>query len=396
VAAAAALNGTSLAEARQLLEALASSHLIEWAGRGRYRIHDLLHLYTRELVRAAADEAENATVVRRLFDWYLYSAANSNRALEPVQGAVWVPIGSPPAGCRPVEFVDEKAASEWLATESATLIDVVRYAAELGYDEHVWQIVSAVSNLIQYGPQISEWNVAKVLAVEAAKRQGDIDAQMWSTHALGYAYMYAGYFDQALRCFTDCLHYSSADGAGRPRARLLEIGVLNGSAHILRVKGELAKATECATRALSLMQYEDDPNSEVWALGIMGMICRDQGDAVGAETLLREALAKRPVTGWTQALLDHNLLTFMGQVKQSLGQSEQAVVYFSQALNIVQGLANPLGEVRVLHVLMQALRRLGRVDEVNTCERLTAELVEKFSISAVVLEEFVEDYPATA
>ena len=55
--AAAALTGTSLQQARVLLDQLSRAHLIQAATPGRYAMHDLLRDYAREL--AAAEDGED-------------------------------------------------------------------------------------------------------------------------------------------------------------------------------------------------------------------------------------------------------------------------------------------------------------------------------------------------
>ena len=73
-AAAAALAGWPSGEAR-VIGRLARAHLVEPAsGTGRWRMHDLLGLYARELsdAEAAADERERAP--DRLLDYYVSNA----------------------------------------------------------------------------------------------------------------------------------------------------------------------------------------------------------------------------------------------------------------------------------------------------------------------------------
>jgi DNA-binding SARP family transcriptional activator len=72
--AAAALAGTAPRTARQLLDLLAEVHLIEHAGHGRYRLHDLLRIYAAERVTEEPDQ-DRAMALDRLLHWYLHTAA---------------------------------------------------------------------------------------------------------------------------------------------------------------------------------------------------------------------------------------------------------------------------------------------------------------------------------
>jgi tetratricopeptide (TPR) repeat protein len=74
--AAAALTGTTLERATQLLDTLARAHLIEPTRQGRrYGMHDLLRAYARELAAAQDSEQMRRGALSRLVDCYLYTAA---------------------------------------------------------------------------------------------------------------------------------------------------------------------------------------------------------------------------------------------------------------------------------------------------------------------------------
>src|SRR6185437_8511023 len=76
IAAVAALAGWPPAEARKVIGRLARAHLVEGAGdiAGRWRMHDLLRLYARQLsgADAASDEPEAAR--DQLLEYYLMGA----------------------------------------------------------------------------------------------------------------------------------------------------------------------------------------------------------------------------------------------------------------------------------------------------------------------------------
>jgi hypothetical protein len=71
--AAAALDGTSLDEARRQLDELYDQHLLAEPAPGRYQLHDLLREHARAL--AATDlPAESDQAAGRLLDYYLHVA----------------------------------------------------------------------------------------------------------------------------------------------------------------------------------------------------------------------------------------------------------------------------------------------------------------------------------
>jgi DNA-binding SARP family transcriptional activator/Mrp family chromosome partitioning ATPase len=391
VGAAAALNGTSVAEARRLLETLANSHLIDWSGRNRYRIHDLLHLYTRELVREDDTTDQRSAATRRLFDWYLHSTNNSNIILEPARGKRRLPIEPPPEDCCPVEFADGEAAAQWVLAESSALRSVVRYAAELGYDEYVWKIVSTVWEYLRFGPEIDEWIVLQELAVMAAERHGDTYAHMWSISSVAHAYHHARRIDKSLEYFTIGVKYWSTEGVHQPGARLLGAVALAGSAHVYYLNDELERALECARSALPVVRDEGDGFSEVWLMTVTGTIYRKWGRLPEAETCVRQGLQICQSQGQPHLLLESHVLRDLGRIKHDQGRREEAVVYLKQALAVAQEVGNALGEVRVLNTLRQVLSELGQLEEADTLARLVAELMDKFAISADVVNAMASD-----
>jgi len=62
---AAALSGTALDEAAEVLDLLARTHLIQRAGPGRYDLHDLLRAYARELATTLDTEDDRGAALTR-------------------------------------------------------------------------------------------------------------------------------------------------------------------------------------------------------------------------------------------------------------------------------------------------------------------------------------------
>ena len=82
--AAAALTGTTVAQARRALDVLARAHLLPPVSPGRYGMHDLLRSYAQELHRQHRHRGpEQHAALSRLFDHYLYTAAAAMEALFP-------------------------------------------------------------------------------------------------------------------------------------------------------------------------------------------------------------------------------------------------------------------------------------------------------------------------
>ena len=95
--AAAALDDTSLDQARRCLDELYDQHLIGEPAPGRYQLHDLLREHARALA-AADNPAESGQAAVRLLDYYLHTALAAGRHFgSGVSAARRPPPGRPPA-----------------------------------------------------------------------------------------------------------------------------------------------------------------------------------------------------------------------------------------------------------------------------------------------------------
>ncbi|MFF5075815.1 BTAD domain-containing putative transcriptional regulator [Actinoplanes sp. NPDC000266] len=112
LAAAVAVTGEDRTTTRRLLRSLCDAHLLTEHRPDRFVYHDLLRQYATELVGRADAE----TVLRRLADHHLYSAANAAKAFYPFRHRILDDI---PAGARPVEFAegDQAGALAWMESE---------------------------------------------------------------------------------------------------------------------------------------------------------------------------------------------------------------------------------------------------------------------------------------
>ena len=74
-------------EAEETLAELARAHLVTEHQPGRFTFHDLLRAYATELTHAEDPAAERRAAVRRMLDYYLHSAMDANRQLDPSRDA---------------------------------------------------------------------------------------------------------------------------------------------------------------------------------------------------------------------------------------------------------------------------------------------------------------------
>jgi hypothetical protein len=112
--------------AERALERLVDAQLLETPRPGRYRLHDLLRLYARELADQHYPEPVRAAALTRALGFYVASAWNTLAVLRPGDYRLARADGRWRKGG--LEFANQQAALGWLEAERANLLAAVRQA----------------------------------------------------------------------------------------------------------------------------------------------------------------------------------------------------------------------------------------------------------------------------
>ncbi len=129
----------------RVLERLVDAQLLAAPAPGRYRLHDLLRLYARELAGQQHSEPVRAAALTRALGFYVASAWQTLGLLRPGDyrlagmGDRWRKGG--------LEFADDQSALRWLEVERGNLLAAVCQAATTPDvpDEIVTQLAQALS-----------------------------------------------------------------------------------------------------------------------------------------------------------------------------------------------------------------------------------------------------------
>jgi tetratricopeptide (TPR) repeat protein len=187
----AALTGGPPTRARQLLNVLARSHLLEPSGRNRYAMHDLTRAYAGELAGDPADGQDAA--LDRLLDHYLVTAAQARRAAFPDDSReVTVPVAAAPP-----RFGTAAEALGWYDVELPNI------CAALHRPGAATARVLALGTLLdQYLSRQGHWSEAldvHRLALERAEAAGDPLGAARARARIGRTLCQLGHYDEAYR-----------------------------------------------------------------------------------------------------------------------------------------------------------------------------------------------------
>jgi DNA-binding SARP family transcriptional activator/Tfp pilus assembly protein PilF len=399
LAAAAALSGVPpTAGLGRLVDELTDFHLLEEVGPDRYRMHDLLRAFGRQVCHRDECPEARKEAVRRLLTHYLATAdradrlAHPHRRRLPAEPADGSPPGSGPAYA--VSLADAEGAVAWLEVERANLTAAAR-AAMAGYPDlaahlpHVlaptltrwgaWDLASelhegAVSalrgtgRLLALAQALTEW--ADVLGQEdpeeslqhATEAQrifeelGDAEGDAAARLQIGRAHLGAGRNADALRVLDPALRAFRATGN-----RKGEADVLNVFGVALHYRGDYTEARKRFGSMLAIAEELGSPPAMVKALTNMGDLLVQQDRHTEAREHFERALvlARRYGGLHDQTILDGNI----GDVLHATGQLDRAVASFRRALEGYRAGGDSSGEAHVLVSLGHTYADAGRMRE---------------------------------
>jgi tetratricopeptide (TPR) repeat protein len=355
-ASAAVLTGASEAHAERILKRLAALHLIDahdgYSG-VRYRFHDLVALFARELL----DPVQGREAADRTALWY---AERTGEAREAVDGP------------------DPEPARHWYLDEWDNIVAAGRHLAARDLPEPMWTLVKAVISDADVHSLFGDWEMLHLLAIDLAFRHGQAQRELDLRLQLAMAYREGMRMDAAFaqiresRRLTGLLpgpfaqaeiDQTEADllrddgdlhGALRlyRRSYLPEMGLTNigwslhGQADVLRALGRVEESLRLREAELAAFTEADYWFGITWAHHGFGETLFEAGDLAGAEEHLRTALRLLAESGafksegWT--------LECLADVLVAAGRSDEALVLYERALRSYETRGNLGDQARAL------------------------------------------------
>ncbi|RCG22757.1 helix-turn-helix domain-containing protein [Sphaerisporangium album] len=374
VAAVAALAGRALPEVRRTLAELTDASLVVEHAPGRYRTHDLLHVYAAERARAEEPEAARQAALTRLLDHYTHTAYHADLVLNPVRAPIPMPLRAPADGAEPKHVVDVQAALEWLETEQAVLLTALRQAEEEGMHRHAWQLSWALDTFLNDRRRWQDEGAAWAVALRAATALTDRPAAAHAHRFLGAVNGRLQRFDDAHTHMREALEVSISAGdragEGENRFVLSYVHWLQGDGEPALVQAEQAlaifteiddalwagkaalavgwyhaelgayeKALPFQRRALELQQRAGDRANEVVTWDTLGMLHQRLGDLEGALHHYEQGLR---VAGTMESpQLRAQVLGHLGDVSEAIGDPLTARERWLEAYEIFRDLGHP-------------------------------------------------------
>ncbi|WP_322724841.1 tetratricopeptide repeat protein [Streptomyces spongiae] len=344
----AALAGLAAGQAFELLEELASQHLVTPSPGDagvRWRLHDLVRAFAVAVVAADAVFVEEGDAAReRVLEFYCRWATAADALLQ-----------RPPEVPVEERFPTRGAALAWLDGERAGLVAAVQLAQEEHADVAV-RLGRCLDAYFRWRRRFDDWTTVSRATQEAARRMGDGVGEALSWHRLGHALQETGRVTEAIDAHRQALGVFRATKDGDHEAQAWDH---LGSA--LRRAGRLQEAIDAYTQARDLFRAAEDRHREGFAWNNLGLCLRQAGwtrEAIAAQTQACDLFRatrdpSREATAWNN----------LGVTLQLAGRLQEAVDAHTHARDLCQAIEDRISEGTAWLCLGGALQGMGRVED---------------------------------
>ena len=309
VAAAASL--TARPQVRVALRELEMASLLQQYSPGRYRMHDLIRLYAKDL-------ADDPDAGRRLVDFYLHTAVSAESLLQQLLPPV--PLEPPADGCQPLVLADQATALAWFAAEYRNLQAAQGLAAECHWSRDVWRLAWALTTFLyrqgRFHDALAVWRVGEAASAQLddptirtgtlqmlgaiyaelgrhaealehlnlAAKAGDTPGHAYTHHALGWLWSLSGDNRRALHHATEALHRYRA--LGIPAGEVRELTVMSW---YRALSGDHDRARTDGESALAMARRHEYAEDVALSTSVLGYIAFHTGRLLAARSHLQQA-----------------------------------------------------------------------------------------------------------
>ncbi|TMR16609.1 tetratricopeptide repeat protein [Nonomuraea turkmeniaca] len=349
-AAAAALADRPAHAVEAALDHLLEARLLEPAGPGRYRMHDLVRLYARERATREIPAPERRAATHRALHHYLATARTASLLLNPTS----VNVANLQADQPGLRLNTPQEAITWTETERDNLVAAVRQADDLGtaaglaacvnapFSHRGWlgDLIEIQRHALDIAARAGDWAgqasghnylgcihknqgrfESAVAHLEQAvlcwERAGLPSRAVGPLHNLGTTYGKLSRFDEALATQDKALAAARESGL-----RDYEAVMLNGRAAISIKMGRLDDAIDAGRKSLEIWSDFDSPHSEGATCDTLAEAYRRAGRHAEAEPLYRRAVELQRAAG--HRAVEATSLWGLGDTLNDLGRHAEA------------------------------------------------------------------------
>jgi DNA-binding SARP family transcriptional activator/tetratricopeptide (TPR) repeat protein len=346
---AAALLGTDVHDAEDVLEHLLDAHLLEQHEAGLYGFHDLVRTYAMS-VREVQDDEEGA--VERLVVYYMLATDRSCDVLFPGRNR----FGEPPDEGTPelprIEGRDQ--ALRWFDREHEALLAVVAQAGAQRLHSTAALLARNVLFYLHLRGHYEEFRVVNRIAVTACRQLDDPGLLSLSLSNLAVAHWWLGDFQDGITTAQEGLEVAAGHDRRTEASCLDVLGLLHGAL------GNFDAARTYLAQGIALHGELGAVRMEAQALANLSTVQTWAGHyAEGARYAARATELNRRIGERGNEI---HSLTYLALAHLGTGEDERARACLSQALELCDDSRQPGNVAFVLAHWARICQRLGERD----------------------------------
>lgn len=360
----------------QILEELTRAHLLEEIEAGRFRFHDLLRLYARELVETRDRENSRRESMERVLEWYLHSISVADTVLNPHRRRAGLELQHPVE--RPVVFQDWAQALGWCDVERVNLVASARAAFSLNMYPLAWKIPLACFTFFRLRSLWNDWVEAFQIALTATIESHDRYAEAWISSNLAIGHKQSKNFQLAEEYFSRALDIRREIGDEYGEGQTLH--------HLAALKEAMnqdEEALDIYRRSLQLHLAAGNKYCEGTTLNGLGGFFLRQGNPGAARQYYISSLEIHTDIGYRygQAETLHDL----GRVQESEGLLDEAVESFERAIEIRRAIGHRWGLAETLCSIADIYMAVGDLGRARSSWEEAKEVFESVGDPRVTL-----------
>ncbi|WP_370129288.1 BTAD domain-containing putative transcriptional regulator [Streptacidiphilus sp. EB103A] len=293
LAAVAALADRTADATRQALDRLVDIHFVREPRAGRFAVHDLLHLFARELVAEAEPGpepepelrpgAEAYAAVERLGTWYLHSAYQAMEQFKPERRRFDLSeVPEPDTALRFDSYADALA---WLDLEQANLHAVTVQVGELRMEALAQLLPMETLHHLLLRRELDIVLETQRVSLESARRTGRLEHEAASYNSVAHAHMELKQIDEALAAAHAALEIQTRRGDVHGQAAANESIAMT---YYFAERHE--EALPWFERALPLRREAAHPYGILATLNNLGLLYLELGRAEEAVEAFQESI----------------------------------------------------------------------------------------------------------
>jgi tetratricopeptide (TPR) repeat protein len=365
--AAAALAGSTEAEARQVLDRLAAAHLVVQHRPGRYTLHDLLRQYAADRAATEDSPSQRLAAAGRLYEWFVAMSVTATELISPE--VLRLPAVPKPQLARP-GLTDPRSALDWLEVERHNLVAAILHAARQGPRSAAWMCADALRGYFDQRRHLADWLSTSRAAVAAARAEGDPCAQAAAYLGLAHTHFALGNYRRSITYLRHTIALATEARWFRAVATAsTNLGIA------LIVQGRTTESIESLNRALQVHERIGWPVGQAKAMESLANAFRDVGRLHEGRDLAIRARTRLQAAG--TALSTARADASLGELYALLGHLDDAAQLLASALSTLREFGSRSNEAMCLAWLARVHCDMGRLDEAGESAHAAVDLADE-------------------